>query len=292
LAPEVVRAFAARTLDSFSARDHSEAQAALESGDIAYLPRIGFNVGSGARFLSERWSDGKSKNISLRAGDGQVRGAAGSGEELAELAALLERFARFSDTVVGRLLPGYADHLRRAGTSFRPFEITQRKSSWRKDDTRLHVDSFPSNPTRGVRLLRVFCNVNPQGVPRVWRVGEPFAQFAQRFQGRMRRPRPWLARAMHCIGITKQRRSAYDDLMLQLHDGAKADAGYQKASPQREFAFPAGTTWMAFTDQVLHAAMSGQHAFEQTYLLAPGALGDPEKSPLRVLERMTGTSLA
>jgi hypothetical protein len=107
----------------------------------------------------------------------------------------------------------------------------------------------------------------------------------------MHQPRPWLARALHGLGITKQRRSAYDDLMLQLHDGAKADAGYQLEAPQTEFAFPAGTTWMAFTDQVLHAAMSGQHAFEQTYLLSPGALADPEKSPLRVLERLTGTRL-
>ena len=289
---DVVRAYAACRPDDFTARDRSVAQDALESGTIAYLPRLGFEIGAGARFLSERWSDGQSKNISLRAGATQVRGAAGSAADLAELAVLLEGFAQHSETLVGALLPGYAGQMRRAGTSLRPFEITSRRSTWRKDDTRLHVDSFPSNPTGGVRLLRVFCNVNPHGVSRVWRIGEPFAHFAHRFHGRVRRPRPWLAGALHALGVTKQKRSPYDHLMLQLHDRAKADAAYQREAPQQEFAFPAGATWMVFTDQVLHAAMSGQHAFEQTFLVSPAALADAERSPLRVLERLTGTRLA
>jgi hypothetical protein len=291
MAPDVVRAYLAGAPDEITARDRAVAQDALEGGTIAYLPRLGFELGTGARFLSERWSDGKSKNISLRAGAAQVRGAAGGPSDLAELAALLERFATHSECLVRSLLPGYVGRLRRASTSLRPFEITSRKSTWRKDDTRLHVDSFPSNPTGGVRLLRVFCNVNPWGVPRVWRIGEPFAHFAQRFHARMRRPRPWLAGALHVLGVTKQKRSPYDHLMLQLHDGAKADAAYQREAPQRAFAFPAGATWMVFTDQVLHAAMSGQHAFEQTFLLDPAGLANPEHSPLRVLERLTGTSL-
>jgi len=33
-----------------------------------------------------------------------------------------------------------------AGTSYRPFDVDRRKLSWRRDDTRLHVDAFPSNP--------------------------------------------------------------------------------------------------------------------------------------------------
>lgn len=291
-APDVLRAYPACRPGDFTARDRSVAQDVLESGTIAYLPRLGFEMGTGVRFLSERWSDGQSKNISLRAGATQVRGAAGSAADLAELAALLERFARHSESLVGALLPGYAGQMRRAGTSLRPFEITSRKSTWRKDDTRLHVDSFPSNPTGGVRLLRVFCNVNPDGVPRVWRIGEPFEQFAHRFHGRICTPRPGLAGALHALGITKQKRSPYDHFMLQLHDNAKADAAYQREAPQQEFAFPAGATWMVFTDQVLHAAMSGQHAFEQTFLVSPAALADPEKSPLRVLERLTRMRLA
>ena len=79
--------------------------------------------------------------------------------------------------------------------------------------------------------------------------------------------------------------------MLALHDGAKLDASYQKTAPQIEFAFPAGTTWMCFTDQTMHAAMSGQFCVEQTFHLPVEVLSYPERSPLKVLERMTGRAL-
>jgi len=52
--------------------------------------------------------------------------------------------------------------------------------------------------------------------------------------------------------------------------------------------FPAGSTWIAFTDQVSHAATAGQYQLEQTFLLPVDAMADPERSPLRVLERIMG----
>ena len=80
--------------------------------------------------------------------------------------------------------------------------------------------------------------------------------------------------------------------MLGLHDGAKLDADYQKTAPQIEFAFPAGSSWMCFTDQAMHAALKGQFALEQTFHLPVESLGHPERSPLKVLERMMGRSLS
>lgn len=80
--------------------------------------------------------------------------------------------------------------------------------------------------------------------------------------------------------------------MLQLHDGMKADLDYQSSSLQRAFEFPAGSTWMVFTDLVSHAAMSGQYALEQTYHLPINAMLDPSRAPLRILERLMGRSLA
>jgi hypothetical protein len=78
---------------------------------------------------------------------------------------------------------------------------------------------------------------------------------------------------------------------LGLHDGAKLDAQYQQSSPQLEFSFPAGTTWLCFTDQTMHAALAGQFCLEQTFHLPVEALRFPERSPLRVLERLTGRTL-
>ena len=79
--------------------------------------------------------------------------------------------------------------------------------------------------------------------------------------------------------------------MLQLHDRMKADADFQARSAQQAIDFPAGATWLAFTDQVSHAATAGQYQLEQTFLLPVDAMHDPSRSPLRVLERIKGRAL-
>jgi hypothetical protein len=203
----------------------------------------------------------------------------------------MARFADQAGRLVAALLPGYVLNLRRARTSLRLFEVEQRVSSYKKDDKRLHVDAFPSRPTRGERILRVFSNVNPEGRPRVWRLGEPFADMARRYLPQV--PRPWSGSAwlLAGLGVTKGRRSEYDHIMLRLHDLAKADLEYQRSVPQQEVPFPPGSAWIVFSDQVLHAAMSGKYLLEQTFHLPVAGLQDQRTAPLRVLERMTGRRL-
>jgi len=72
----------------------------------------------------------------------------------------------------------------------------------------------------------------------------------------------------------------------------KEDTNYQETVTQTKQDFPPGSTWMAFSDQVSHAALKGQHQFEQTYLLPVASMRKPETSPLRVLERLAGRKLA
>ena len=272
--------------------ERASAQKALETGGILFFPRLDFDLSEAERrFLSPEWSDEKAKNISLRPGDPVPRGARGGAADLGALGSMLARFLDRAESLVFALLPSYARRLRRAGTSFRPWEIEGRDSSWRKDDTRLHVDAFPSNPNRGLRILRVFSNVHPAGKARVWRVGEPFEDMARHFLPKIPRQVPGTAWVLEKLRITKSRRSEYDHLMLGLHDGAKADLEYQKDCPQQRIEFPPGCTWIVYTDQVMHAAMSGQHAFEQTFHLPVEALAHPQASPLRVLERIAGRTL-
>ena len=242
------------------------------------------------KFLSQRWSDQKSKNISLRPRGG-LRGARGSDADLVALRAMIQRYADQATQLVSALFPDYIPNLTTANTSFRPFEVDGRVSSYRKDDKRLHTDAFPSNPTQGTRLLRVFNNVNPHGRPRVWRVGEPFEDMANKFLPNARPMWPGQAWLMYRLGITKRERTPYDQLMLQLHDLVKADMDYQRNSPQQTLNLMPGTTWIVYSDQVLHAVMSGQYMMEQTFHLPADALYRPETSPLKVLERMTGRSL-
>ncbi len=91
--------------------------------------------------------------------------------------------------------------------------------------------------------------------------------------------------------VTKSRRSAYDHFMLQLHDRMKADLGYQAEAEQIRYDFPPGCTWMVFTDQVSHAAMAGQYLLEQTLYVPVTSMQDHTRSPLRILERLTGRAL-
>lgn len=267
-------------------------EAEVEAGRVLQFPQLAFALSDDERrFLSPKWADGKAKNISLRAGSGELRGAVGGAVDFAELQAMIGRYRDHSLALVERLFPHYRGQLRLGHTSYRPLAVEGRETSWRKDDTRLHVDAFPSNPTRGVRLLRVFHNLNPHGLPRRWRVGEPFEPFAQRFLPKIPRPLPGSAWLLHKLGLTKARRSEYDHLMLQLHDRVKADLAYQREAAQLDVNFAPGTTWIVFSDQVLHAAMGGQYMLEQTLYLDAERQRHPETSPLRTLERLTGRRL-
>jgi hypothetical protein len=292
-APDVLREFpdTAWTAGMPGALTH-DVEAVVEQGHVLMFPRLVFELrGDERRFLDPKWADGKAKNITLRAGSGELRGAAGTPDEQAALQAMIARYRDHADALVQRLFPHYQGALRFGHTTYRPVAVEGRATSWRKDDTRLHVDAFPSNPTRGVRLLRVFHNLNPHGQPRHWRVGEPFEPFARRFLPRTRRPLPGAAWALHALGITKARRTPYDELMLQLHDGVKADMAYQREAPQLAVDFAPGTTWIVFSDQVLHAAMGGQYMLEQTIYLDVERQQQPDTSPLHMLERLTGRPL-
>jgi hypothetical protein len=99
------------------------------------------------------------------------RARQGDAYDAALLAALMQRYARQTRSLLAGLLPSYQAHLQQGKGSFRPVEIAGRVTSWRKDDTRLHVDSFPASPTQGRHILRVFTNIHPQDAPRVWKLG-------------------------------------------------------------------------------------------------------------------------
>jgi hypothetical protein len=277
----------------FEAEVQARAADTLEAGRVLVLPRLEFRIDPcETGFLDPSVAGGDRKNISMDPGATSCDAASLEPAQAERLAALMRRFADQAEALVEGLIPAYAGHLERARTSFRPVEIAGRNYSPRHDDRRLHVDAFPTRPMRGRRILRVFSNVARDGAARDWRVGEPFETFARKFAPRVRRPVPGSAWVLQGLGLTRGRRSAYDAMMLALHDEAKLDEAYQTDAPKTPVAFPAGTTWLCFTDQVLHAALSGHSALEQTFHLPVEAMTSPERSPLRVLERLTGRVLA
>lgn len=275
----------------FPAAMQSAACEALESGRVLFLPRLAFVMDADERILlTPDVSDGSAKNVSLKP-SGEMGGTSCTEENARLLQQMMERFAATATRFMGALIPAYSGRIERAQTSYRPVEIAGRAASVIHDDTRLHVDAFPSRPMRGRRILRLFSNVNPDGAPRVWHVGEPFEAMAKRFLPTASEGSPSKAWVFGALGITKGVRSAYDGLMLGLHDSAKRDEDYQLHSPQVEIPFPAGSTWICYTDQVMHAALKGQFVFEQTFHLDADSMVAADRSPLRVLERLRGHRL-
>ncbi|MGN6652195.1 Kdo hydroxylase family protein [Trinickia sp.] len=265
---------------------------ALETGKVLFFPNLRFAIEGGeTALLDPALADPNRKNISLDPRGGALHGVAGDAVTQSAVRALVARYQTQARLLIDHLVPEYGDALRPAPTSLRLLRVETRHTSWRKDDSRLHVDAFPSRPNRGERILRVFANVNPHGEPRVWRVGEPFEQVARRFLPNIKRQLPgsaWLLNALH---ITKSPRSAYDHLMLNLHDRMKADLDYQKTCQQETIPFPPGSAWICFSDQTSHAAMSGQFMLEQTFFLPVRAMVQPECAPLGILERLEGRAL-
>lgn len=260
---------------------------ALERGEVLYFPQLPFEFRTEEKaLLAPSTSDGKSKNVVYDIRNDSLHGTALSGAARAMLQAMMRRYSESTTQLVKTMLPDYAGHLEIARTSFRPVRVEGRPSSYKKDDTRLHVDAFSSSPTQGRRILRVFSNVNPDGEPRRWEVGEPFESFAPKFVNRIKVPSALSGVVLEQLRVTRGRRTPYDQVMLELHDRGKADVGYQKASPKTAVAFPPGTTWIVYTDRVMHAALGGQHLLEQTFHLPVAAMRNPERSPLRILEGM------
>ena len=267
--------------------------ASLERGQILFLPQLAFELTPDERrFLAPQWLAGAAKNISYDPRTAEIRHTSAIDGDRAALAALMARYAQQARALLLALCPHYAAALEYGLTSFRPAAIEGRASSARKDDTRVHIDAFASRPNRGRRILRVFSNINPRGEPRVWNVGEPFEEVALRFRDGIAPQWPGSAWLLAALGITRGRRSAYDHVMLGLHDRAKLDTEYQRDTAKQRIEFPPASTWVVYTDHVMHAALSGQFVCEQTFGLPVAAMQEESYAPLRVLERLWRRQLA
>jgi hypothetical protein len=266
----------------------------LERDGILIMDTEPFALAPAELDLVERYgSDGRSKNSSFNPSTGDIDGVLGDPAIVRGLSDLMARYAVWSRELIADFFPPYHDLLEVGRTSLRRRSVqAEPPLSRRKDDRSLHLDAFTSQPVAGRRILRVFNNFDPYGADREWAIADGgFEDFAERFRHRTRRLLPGEAALLEGLSLTKCRRTDYDQIMLGMHDAAKRDRGYQATAQRRFVSFPPGSTWLAFTDQTPHAAVSGQYALEQTFYVPVEALADPARSPLRILERIWGGPL-
>jgi len=252
------------------------------------------------RFLLSQKQTGSRfhKNISYRPGKDLLKGLSSGSEDRERMQSVLRNFSASLTGFVSKFLAPYAGKMKLDFASFRPLEEKGRDLPLHKRNDLLHVDAFPTRPTHGGRILRVFVNINPSA-SRVWNVGEPFHEFVPRImkENKIAPPqRGGLARALahwgSRAGLPVPDRSRYDEYMLYLHDWLKENSQFQQNSPKHELQFAPGSCWMVYTDGVPHAVMSGKYALEQTFIVPPEALVNPAASPVSVLEKVTQKRMA
>lgn len=244
----------------------------------------------------------KGKNVAYDSRTGKLSGIrAGTDHEPIRVG--MREYCAAATRLCEALLTPYAKRWRIDLTSFRPLEEKSRELPHRERNDLLHIDSFPSRPTNGARILRCFTNINPVHA-RVWITSEaintlPVQLFSSAglndVAAKAKSTKSWYKRVFAPfarLGRTSfPQRSPYDRFMLSLHDHMKSNPPcYPKAQIHRH-EFAPGATWLLFTDGIPHAVIEGQFALEQTFIVPRSALVRPEHAPVAFLERLAGTRL-
>jgi hypothetical protein len=276
---------------------------ALERGNILFFPQTPFEISSEDRnaLLGAGQADGNfHKNIAYRPASGKLTGLGKTHPgESGRIREAVANYSRHAIELLAEVLAPYRKSWRTDYTSFRSIEEEGRTLPLKKRNDLLHTDAFPTRPTNGGLILRIFSNINPSKT-RDWMTSEPFAAIAPKYApdagiarvaANVRSPWRKLLHAARGVGLPVIDRSPYDEFMLGFHDYLKMNAAYQNDSLKFRFHFPPGATWIVFTDVVPHAVLGGRYALEQTMIIPRESLRRPECAPASILEQLTGRKL-
>lgn len=280
---------------------------ALEEGDVLFFPKTPFELPEADRnFLLgiELTEAGYHKNIAYRPGADKVTGFAKSAAaDVEKLRRVMRDYSAHALQFLAELAPRYAAAWHVDFASFRPQEEEGRDLPMKKRNDLLHTDAFPTRPTRGDMILRIFTNIHPSK-ERVWVVSDSFAALAPRYAADVGLQRiaddaasplaplrQGLVRALRSAGLPLTDRTPYDRFMLAFHDYLKFNRQYQENCAKYRMEFPPGSTWMVFTDVVPHSVLSGQAALEQTVIVSRSSLASPQNAPVAILEGLSRARL-
>jgi hypothetical protein len=283
--------------------DPNSSKNALEHGNILLFPQTPFEIAAEDReaLLGAGQADGNfHKNIAYRPLSGKLTGLGKTKPgEARRIRQAISNYSRQAIELLREALGGYHTLWKTDYASFRSIEEQGRALPPKKRNDLLHTDAFPTRPTNGDLILRIFTNINPSQ-SRDWMTSDPFGQLAPKYaqsaglstiaQNAESGTRK-LLHAARSIGLPVIDRSPYDEFMLGFHDFLKLNADYQRDTPKFRFHFPPGATWIVFTDVVPHAVLAGRYALEQTMIISRSSLNDRECAPASILEKMAGRKL-
>ncbi|MGH9352287.1 MAG: Kdo hydroxylase family protein, partial [Terriglobia bacterium] len=201
----------------------------LEEGDILFFAETPFNLPENDRafLLQARQShSAHHKNISYKPMRDRINGLTRGGADEAKMLGIMRAYSQSVSEFLDRFLLPYAGRWRLDFASFRPIEEEGRNLPQSKRNDLLHVDAFPTRPSNGNRILRVFTNLNPEQ-SRVWLTSDSFEALVKNFGNRAsfdraaaRARSPWrplarrITRLAHAAGLPVVDRTPYDEFML------------------------------------------------------------------------------
>lgn len=274
----------------------------LELGNILYFPTCPFSFPQEDRefLLGQKQKKGAHrKNISYRPKSNKLTNISDP-NQYERFQEIMRNFSQRSSIFMRKLLVPYGGKWELDYASFRPFQEKKRNLRIRARNDLLHIDAFPTRPMFGKRILRFFININPEK-SRKWITGENFASLVRKYGGTRNLPFPTPSekplftsivnlckKSLQSLHFPIRKKSNYDYFMLQMHNFLKENTQFQEKGKKNYWEFPPGSCWAVFTDFVSHAALEGQYALEQTFLIAPHLLLVNENSPLQILEKISG----
>ncbi len=273
--------------------------ARLEQGELLTFSPCPFSLpeGKDRDFLLDQRLDSSKKNISYNPQTGALTGGANPTPD-GQLPSIMKTFSDRARDWLRSMLPSYAMNWRPDRVSYRPEEEATRKLRLTARNDLLHIDAFPSRPTQGYRILRLYVNLHPTD-PRVWVTSQTFEQLLSQYGHELGLPNifseGWASRfGQGLLSIFQPgsgERTIYDRFMLRLHHFLKTNEHFQERAPKRFWHFPPGSAWLAFTDALSHADLRGRFALEHSFFIAPQSLVLPHRAPAAALERACGTPL-
>jgi 3-deoxy-D-manno-oct-2-ulosonic acid (Kdo) hydroxylase len=293
--------------DCRSAERHREWCLHLEAGDILLFPKTPLLISDDdLAFLRNRQQQAikLQRNVFYKPEENQLASIdtqSLSPAAAVRLRAILRGYSQMATEFLRSFLAPYQVRWRLGCASFRPIEEQGRELPLHRRNDLLHTDFLPERPTHGARILRFFTNIHPTRT-RDWITSDSFGSIVGTFapkQIALPVPRSLASQALITLAVSlglgqvlpSVKRSPYDAFMLRFNHFLKENSIYQASCPKLYTRFPAGSSWLVYSDTVPHAVLSGQFALEQTFLIDPDAQLDPASAPVAILERMTGARL-
>lgn len=291
------------TIEEFSNKVEEKYCAELEAGNILFFPKTPFDFPQDEIdfLLGQKQTGSKNrKNIAYKPKLDKITNVDKNSSEYQKFLSIMRSYSAKVEEVLSKLVQPYSNYLIKDYASFRPFQEKGRDLRIRARNDLLHVDAFPTRPMHGKRILRFFTNINPKE-SRKWITSSCFKELALKYAGSQSLPFPkqvsfsikerltkLMKKRANSLGLSIPLRSPYDDFMLRMHHFLKQNDDFQNSCIKDHWEFPPNSCWMVFTDLVTHAALSGQYALEQTFLVENNGLIRPENAPVNILERLMG----